>query len=86
MALHKSHPTIIARLKRASGHLNAVVAMLEAQKPCVDIAQQLQAVEAAITKAKRELINDHIQHCLEPGHNGEAVTALGELRQIAKFL
>ena len=60
--------------------------MLEAQKPCIDIAQQMQAVEAAITKAKRELINDHIQHCLEPGHVGNADDALVELRQIAKFL
>ncbi len=86
MATHKTHPTIIARLKRASGHLNSVIAMFEAQKPCIDIAQQLQAVEAAITKAKRELINDHIQHCLEPGHVDDPGTALVELRQIAKFL
>ena len=86
MSLHTSHPTIIARLKRASGHLTSVISMLEAQRPCIDIAQQLQAVEAAITKAKRELINDHIQHCLEPGHAQEATTALDELRQIAKFL
>ncbi len=50
------------------------------------LAQQMQAVEAAITKAKRELINDHIQHCLEPGHVESPATALVELRQIAKFL
>ena len=86
MTIHANHPSIIARLKRASGHLNAVITMLEAQKPCVDIAQQMQAVEAAITKAKRELINDHIQHCLEPGHVANPGTALVELRQIAKFL
>ena len=86
MAIHKTHPTIIARLRRASGHLNSVIAMLEAQKPCIDIAQQMQAVEAAITKAKRELINDHIQHCLEPGHVDDPGAALVELRQIAKFL
>ena len=86
MITHKTHPNIVARLKRASGHLTSVIAMLEAQKPCVDIAQQMQAVEAAITKAKRELINDHIQHCLEPGHVENPGTALVELRQIAKFL
>lgn len=62
---HASHPALIARLKRADGHLRAVIAMLEAGKPCVDVAQQLQAVEKAVTNAKRVLIHDHIDHCLE---------------------
>ncbi len=59
---HASHPALIARLKRADGHLRAVIAMLEAGKPCVDVAQQLQAVEKAVTNAKRVLIHDHIDH------------------------
>ena len=63
--IHASHPAHIARLKRADGHLRAVIAMLEAGKPCVDVAQQLQAVEKAVTIAKRVLIHDHIDHCLE---------------------
>ncbi len=40
--------------------------MLEDQEPCTDIAQQLFAVEKAITNAKRALIHDHIDHCLSP--------------------
>ena len=63
--IHASHPALIARLKRADGHLRAVITMLEAGKPCVDVAQQLQAVEKAVTNAKRVLIHDHIDHCLE---------------------
>lgn len=83
--LHASHPSIIKRLKRAQGHLAAVLAMIEAHRPCVDLAQQLHAVEGAISSAKRELINDHIEHCLtdsvETGGN-----SLAELKQLAKYL
>ncbi|MER9118765.1 metal-sensing transcriptional repressor [Mesorhizobium sp. M0601] len=83
--LHASHPSIIKRLKRAQGHLAAVLAMIEAHRPCVDLAQQLHAVERAIGSAKRELINDHIEHCLtdsvETGGN-----SLAELKQLAKYL
>jgi DNA-binding FrmR family transcriptional regulator len=39
--------------------------MIEAGKPCLDIAQQLHAVEKAIGQAKRTLIQDHLDHCLE---------------------
>jgi DNA-binding FrmR family transcriptional regulator len=58
-------PQIAARLKRAQGHLTGVIEMLEQGRECMDIAQQLQAVEKAIVNAKRELIKDHLHHCLE---------------------
>jgi len=63
--LHQTHPDIIKRLRRAAGHLAGVIEMLEAGRPCLDLAQQLQALESAITNAKRTLIHDHLDHCLE---------------------
>lgn len=65
MTTHTSHPEIINRLKRAQGHLKSIVTMLEEGRDCLDIAQQLQAVESAISNAKRALVHDHIDHCLE---------------------
>ena len=62
---HTSHPDIINRLKRADGHLRSIIEMLEAGRPCLDVAQQLQAVEKAVAQAKKALIHDHIDHCLE---------------------
>ena len=62
---HETHPDIIKRLKRAEGHLRSVTAMIEAGKPCLDITQQLDAVEKAVRNAKRTLIQDHLDHCLE---------------------
>jgi DNA-binding FrmR family transcriptional regulator len=58
-------PEIATRLKRAQGHLAAVIEMLEAGRPCLDLAQQLHAVEKAVGNAKKELIKDHITHCIE---------------------
>lgn len=65
LASHSSHPNIINRLKRADGHLRSIIEMLEAGRPCLEIAQQLQAVERAVAQAKKALIHDHIDHCLE---------------------
>ncbi len=55
----------------------------------MDVVQQLQAVEKAITQAKRTLIQDHLDHCLshmvatkdqpQPG-------SLEEFREITKYL
>jgi uncharacterized protein len=84
---HASHPDIIARLKRAQGHLAGILSMFEAGRPCVDLAQQLHAVESAISNAKRELIHDHIENCLEDtGDAAASRTALKELKILAKYL
>jgi hypothetical protein NreA len=88
-AKHASHPKIIARLKRAHGHLNAILAMFEEGKSCVELAQQLHAVESAVSNAKRELIHDHIEHCLGDmaGAGGKAsATALHEFKTLTKYL
>ncbi|WP_018952455.1 metal-sensing transcriptional repressor [Thioalkalivibrio sulfidiphilus] len=77
---HTTHPAIVKRLRRAEGHLRHVIAMIESEEPCLDIARQLQAVESALTAAKRTLIHDHIDHCLSEGD------ALDELKALAKLL
>lgn len=63
--LHQSHPDIVKRLRRAEGHLRSVIEMIEAGRPCLDLAQQLHAVEKAIGQAKKTMIQDHLDHCLE---------------------
>lgn len=63
--LHQSHPEIIKRLRRANGHLLKVIGMIEEGRPCLDLAQQLHAVESAIHEAKKTLIHDHLDHCIE---------------------
>jgi DNA-binding FrmR family transcriptional regulator len=82
-ARHASHPAVVARLKRAEGQLRGVVGMIEGGRPCLDVAAQLHAVERAIAEAKRTLILDHIDHCLDAG-GGSA--DLAEFKAIAKHL
>jgi uncharacterized protein len=87
--LHETHPAIVKRLQRANGHLKGIIEMIETGRPCLDIAQQLHAVEKAIAQAKKTLIQDHLDHCLE-----EVVGPLGrdrrqsidEFKEIAKYL
>lgn len=85
--MHESHPAIIKRLKRAEGHLRATIGMIEEGRSCLDLAQQLHAVESAIANAKRELIHDHIENCLdEPESALSGKAALKELKAITKYL
>lgn len=86
---HQSHPEIVKRLRRAEGHLKSTLAMFDEGRGCLDLAQQLHAVEAAIASTKRELIHDHIAHCLQDGVNEGALdarTIVDELKALTKYL
>lgn len=86
---HAAHPAIVKRLRRANGHLTAVIEMIETGRPCLDLAQQLHAVERAVANAKKTLIYDHLDHCL--GNAGSALAeadraVIDEFREIARYL
>jgi len=87
--VHQSHPDIVKRLRRAEGHLRTTVEMIEADRPCLDVAQQLHAVEKAVNAAKKTLVHDHIDHCLEQALQSTAPGAsktLSEFKEISRYL
>ena len=88
---HESHPEIINRLKRADGHLQKIIRMMEGGRPCAELAQQLHAVEKAVGQAKRILIQDHVDHCLEHALNGDTDPATAralvrDFKDLTKYL
>ncbi len=86
---HASHPAIIKRLKRASGHLSSTIDMLLKGRTCLDIAQQLQAVEKAVQQAKKALIKDHMDHCLTNlvgPLTADQQHTLNEFKEITRYL
>jgi uncharacterized protein len=89
MSTHSSHPDIVKRLKRAEGHIKSVIKMFEDDRGCLDIAQQLHAIEKAVNSAKRTLVHDHIDHCLNHAMTDNKLdgsTALKEFKEITKYL
>ena len=86
---HLSHPDIVKRLKRAEGHIRRVIAMFGEQRTCLELAQQLHAVEKAIGEAKRQLIHDHVDHCLDAAAHGNGKPAravVNEFKEISRYL
>ena len=87
---HQNHPKIVRRLRRAEGHLQTIIGMIEEGRSCPELAQQLQAIENAIDNAKKALIHDHIEHCLGTSLRVRGPkrksAAMREFRTITKYL
>jgi uncharacterized protein len=89
-ATHLTHPDVLKRLKRVEGQLASIRAMIEADRPCLDVAQQLQAAESAVREAKKTFIYDHLDHCLDAaagdGRRKGKQNSFDEFKAIAKYL
>ena len=86
---HVSHEAVAKRLRRAHGHLQNVITMLSQDRACLDVAQQLHAVERAVSAAKKQLIHDHIDFCLDNSLGAAASSSrrvLDEFKAITKYL
>lgn len=86
---HKTHPDVLRRLKRAEGQLRSVRKMIESGRPCLEVAQQLQAAASAVHEAKKTFINDHLDHCLDEAAGAQARKRreqLAEFKAITRYL
>ena len=61
---HKQRRAVVNRLSRIEGHIRSIKQMVEEGRDCADVLIQLSAVRAAIEKAGRVVLEDHLESCL----------------------
>lgn len=86
---HASDPEVRRGLTQARGHLVSILSMLTDGRSCLDLAQQLQAVESTIRTVKRALIYDHMEHCIADAVADGGLSAdqaVRELKSLTKYL
>jgi len=75
------------RLSRIIGHLNYVKRMIENDEDCADVLTQLSASRSALNGLGKEIINEHISHCVYHVIQDGDTQALEDFeRSIEKFL
>ena len=85
----KADKTSVQRLlQTAAGQLNGVMKMVEDDRYCIDISNQIQAVTAVLQKANRQILHAHMRCCvteaLQSGDVDAKVDELLDLMERAK--
>lgn len=80
---------IVSRLRKATGQLSGVTAMVEDGRYCIDVLDQLSAVRAAIDAAALLVLSDHVNACvraaLESGDTDDTIAELdGAVRRYVR--
>ena len=58
---------LIKRLSRVEGQVRGIARMVDDERYCIDILQQLSAVKAALDKVALGVLDDHVHHCMTAG-------------------
>ena len=56
--------TVLRLLKTARGQLDGILKMVEENRYCIEISQQVMATEAILNRVNREILSAHLKHCV----------------------
>ena len=79
--------TVLRLLKTARGQLDGIIKMVEEDRYCMDISQQVTAADAMLRRVNKEILTTHLKHCVEQAQSDkersdkidELVNALGKI-------
>ena len=70
------------RLRRIEGQVRGIVRMVDEQRYCIDIIQQLTAVRRAIDETSLKIMKGHINSCVSNAiHKRDGAQKIDELMQ-----
>ena len=67
------HENALRRLKNVEGHIRGIERMVEDDTYCIDVINQIQAVQAALSKISTMILDEHLNSCLITAVRGENV-------------
>ncbi|ELT51222.1 metal-sensitive transcriptional regulator [Brucella intermedia] len=67
-------------LNRIAGQVNGISQMIEDQRYCIDILNQIHAVKAALARVETQVLKNHAESCVE-----EAIASGDKEAQRKKF-
>ena len=62
---------LLKRVNRLEGQMRGVGRMIEDDRYCIDIVNQLSAIQAAARELSLQLLEGHVRHCVMDAANTE---------------
>lgn len=70
-------------LKTARGQMDGLIKMVEEDRYCIDISNQLLATEAILRKVNKEVLHGHLECCVKDAlEEGDATEKMNEIMKI----
>ena len=84
------HATVLRYLRTARGQIDGIIKMVEDDRYCIDVSNQLMATEKLLAKTNVTVLKAHIEHCVrgaaECGTQEEKDRKLAEIESVIEKL
>ena len=77
--------SLVARLNKVEGQVRGIRRMVEEDRYCVDVLQQIASLRSAADAVAHILLEDHIRGCVSEGiHGGDGDAHIGEVMEVVR--
>lgn len=73
---------ILRLLRTARGQMDGIIKMVEENRYCIDVSNQIMASQAILTRANKEIIKQHLLHCVLNANGGDSKEKLEEINNL----
>ena len=70
---HPSHKKQLANIKRIEGQVRGVAKMIDEEKYCIDILNQIKAVKNALSTVEGKILKNHLKACVKDALKSDQV-------------
>lgn len=80
----------LRKLKTVRGQIEGLIKMIEDDRYCIDISNQLMASISILKNVNTDVLSSHLEHCvygaINKGSNKESIEKIAEIEQVIKKL
>lgn len=80
----------LRKLKTVKGQIDGLIKMVENDRYCIDISNQLMASISILKNVNTDVLSSHLEHCVyhavEDGNKDDGIEKIEEIEQIIKKL
>ena len=78
--MRADHEAVKQLLKTARGQIDGIIRMIDEDRYCIDVANQLMATQALLSKANKTVLRAHMQGCVrDAAASGDPDAKIDEL-------
>jgi DNA-binding FrmR family transcriptional regulator len=73
---------LLLRLRKAAGQVNGVAKMVEGDRYCMDVLQQLDAAQKALEQVSKKVMRNYLERCVTDAMSGGDPLIYDELMRV----
>ena len=82
---HATHKDQLINLKKIEGQVRGLQAMIEGEKYCIDILNQVKAVKNALVSVEGKILKVHLRSCIKDSLSAEELVD-NKIEEIVRLL